>query len=132
MECLVQLATIVSPIIGAVSIIIAMLAIKSSSDDAKVLVGNVKKLCICQIDGTIETLQAECFRLESLNNNIELQKKQKDKDYAMSGNFSTFFSNHYERDPYEDSINANKRIQSSLRKRIEELKKQKEIIQNEQ
>lgn len=132
METIVQLATIVSPIIGAISIFVAMSAIKSSSDDAKVLVDKIKKLCICQIDGTIETLQAECSRLESLNNNIQLQKKQKDKDYLMKGNFSSIVSNSYERDPYEETINANNRIQSSLRKRIDELKKQKELILKEQ
>lgn len=69
----VEIATIASPIIAAAAILVALWAMCSSSKDAQKQIEATKKLCLAQIDSTIEMLQLELDRIKGTNKELRIE-----------------------------------------------------------
>lgn len=79
----VEIATIASPIIAAIAIVVALWAMCSSSKDAQNQIEATKKLCLAQIDSTIEMLQLELDRIRGTNKELRIEinhQQERDKD----------------------------------------------------
>lgn len=113
---------LISCFISAVAVIVAICAMKSSSRDAKQQVQAIMQLIALQIDDIIILLEAECHRLDNVNQSFKVQSEN------SQNAFSTFNKYMYSKSPTEEAIEANNMLKNALMKRIADLKKRKEII----
>lgn len=115
----------ISVIISGIAVLVAVLAILSSSKDARKQIRAIKELCALQIDDAITILETECIELENINQNYTIQKQRNDKQ-----NISSFadFNRDSRIDIYKIPIEENNKIINSLCHRIQELKKRKELL----
>lgn len=130
----VEIATIASPIIAAIAIVVALWAMRSSSQDAKKQIEATKKLCFAQIDSTIEMLQLELDRIKGNTKELYAEiKSQQDWDNDRFKNYApeSFRKGHVDKNIplMREKIEYNDQLVEQLNKRIKQLKENRKAFE---